>query len=70
MRLSAIQVAVLRNVLKGLPSTTGLIGRSARGAHSQVLASLRRRGLLDEHNEITPRGRELANINYHPPRTP
>lgn len=58
--LSAAQVAALRSVLEhgDIEHHMKGAGRAAMGGFGRVVLSLRRRGLIDWRNELTPAGRE------------
>lgn len=59
IRLSGAQLRVLRNLAAGLAADVGLRGRSQYGGHVSVMRALRKRGLVDEGDKITPAGRSV-----------
>jgi hypothetical protein len=54
--LSIAQRRVMRNLLAGRSASAGVEGMSGYGGLQGTLMSLRRRGLLDDDNELTPAG--------------
>lgn len=59
-KLTPRQAEALRNLKAGRHSSSGLRGMAEFGGHERVLWSLRRRGLIDDKNQITQAGSEAV----------
>lgn len=60
MKLSRSMQRVLRHMLHGRSPYTGVKGLSEHGGMARTMYALRRRGLLDHNDELTPAGSSAA----------
>ena len=60
MRLSEPMRIVLHNMATGIPAANHVHGMSASGGFVRTMYALRRRGLIDHDDQLTPEGKRVG----------